>query len=129
MTEDGGIWRQRYELAREAMQLAEREQREFAGELVRAINRLSIAAEGRDALLDLELQDLRAFLKLKNLSRDVLASKLDVLDERVRELTRRALEPDPRLREAIELLIDQIKASPAPRETQRAAEALRRELG
>ncbi|MFM7784522.1 MAG: hypothetical protein ACKPE6_07760, partial [Gammaproteobacteria bacterium] len=96
---------------------------------MRAINRLSIAAEGRDALLDLELQDLRAFLKLKNLSRDVLASKLDVLDERVRELTRRALEPDPRLREAIELLIDQIKASPAPRETQRAAEALRRELG
>lgn len=128
MAEEGGIWRQRYELAREAMQIAEKEQRDFAAELVRAINRLSVAAEGRDVELDRELEDIRALLKLKTLSREVLASKLDVLDERVREFTRRSLEPDPRMREAIELLLDQVTTSAPRRETQRAAESLRREL-
>jgi diguanylate cyclase len=128
MAEEGGIWRQRYETAREAMQIAEKEHREFAAELVRAVHRLSIAAEGRDEALDGELQGLRALVKLKDLSRDVLASKLDLLDEHVRELTRKTLEPDPRLREAIEVLLDQVTASAPRRETQRAAESLRREL-
>ncbi len=128
MAEDSSAWKQRYEFALEAIERTARDHREFTQELVRALNRLSLACEGQDHELDIELRELRAFLRLKTLSREVLASKLDVLEERLRELGRRERKLDARLERAISTLLDQVEASQPPRETQRASQVLRREL-
>ena len=78
MAEDASAWKQRYELALEAIERTARDNRDFTQELVRALNRLTLACEGQDSSLDVELRELRAFLRLKALSREVLASKIDV---------------------------------------------------
>ncbi len=97
-------------------------------ELVRGLNRLTLACEGQDHELDIELRELRAFLRMKTLSREVLSSKLDVLEERLRRSGRREKKTDGRLDSAIATLIDQVEASKPPRVTQRAAQVLRKEM-
>ena len=128
MAEDASAWKQRYELALEAIERTARDNREFTQELVRALNRLTLACEGQDAELDMELRELRAFLRLKTLSREVLASKVDVLEDRLRDSARRERTVDTRLKNAITTLLDQVDTSKPPRETQRAAQLLRKEL-
>ena len=128
MAEDASAWKQRYELALEAIERTARDNREFTQELVRGLNRLTLASEGQDHELDIELRELRAFLRMKALSREVLSSKLDVLEERLRELSRRDRNIDPRLESAITTLLDQVDTGKQPRETQRASQLLRKEL-
>ena len=128
MAEDASAWKQRYELALEAIERTARDNREFTQELVRGLNRLTLASEGQDHELDIELRELRAFLRMKALSREVLSSKLDVLEERLRELSRRDRKIDPRLESAITTLLDQVDTGKQPRETQRASQLLRKEL-
>ena len=128
MAEDASAWKQRYELALEAIERTARDNREFTQELVRGLNRLTLASEGQDHELDIELRELRAFLRMKALSREVLSSKLDVLEERLRELSRRDRNIDPRLESAITTLLDQVDSGKQPRETQRASQLLRKEL-
>jgi len=128
MAEDASAWKQRYELALEAIERTARDNREFTQELVRGLNRLTLASEGQDHELDIELRELRAFLRMKALSREVLSSKLDVLEERLRELSRRDRKIDHRLESAITTLLDQVDTGKQPRETQRASQLLRKEL-
>ena len=128
MSEESASWKQRYEFALEAIERNAKDHRDFTQELVRALNRLSLAAEGQDAELDHELHDLRAFLRLKTLSRDVLASKLDVLEEQLRAVARREQVIDKRVETAISTLLDQVEAARPGRETVRAAQLLRREM-
>ena len=127
MSDENASWKQRYEFALEAIERNAKDHREFTQELVRALNRLSLAAEGQDPELDHELRDLRAFLRLKTLSRDVLASKLDVLEEQLRTVARRE-HTDKRIETAINSLLDQVEAARPGRETVRAAQLLRREM-
>ena len=129
MAEDSSAWKQRYELALEAIERTARDNREFTQELVRGLNRLTLACEGQDHELDVELRELRAFLRMKALSREVLSSKLDVLEERLRKSGRREKKTDGRLDSAITTLIDQVEGSKPPRATQRAAQLLRKEMG
>ena len=128
MSDENASWKQRYEFALEAIERNAKDHRDFTQELVRALNRLSLAAEGQDPELDHELRDLRAFLRLKTLSRDVLASKLDVLEEQLRTVARRDHAIDKRLATAINSLLDQVEAVRPGRETLRAAQLLRREM-
>jgi diguanylate cyclase len=128
MAEDASAWKQRYELALEAIERTARDNREFTQELVRGLNRLTLASEGQDHELDIELRELRAFLRMKALSREVLSSKLDVLEERLRELSRSDRKIDHRLESAITTLLDQVDTGKQPRETQRASQLLRKEL-
>jgi diguanylate cyclase len=128
MPDENASWKQRYEFALEAIERNAKDHRDFTQELVRALNRLSLAAEGQDPELDHELRDLRAFLRLKTLSRDVLASKLDVLEEQLRTVARREHGIDKRIETAINSLLDQVEAARPGRETVRAAQLLRREI-
>jgi diguanylate cyclase len=128
MSDENASWKQRYEFALEAIERNAKDHREFTQELVRALNRLSLAAEGQDPELDHELRDLRAFLRLKTLSRDVLTSKLDVLEEQLRTVARREHATDKRIETAITGLLDQVEAARPGRETVRAAQLLRREM-
>ena len=128
MSDENASWKQRYEFALEAIERNAKDHRDFTQELVRALNRLSLAAEGQDPELDHELRDLRAFLRLKTLSRDVLASKLDVLEDQLRTVARREHGIDKRIETAINSLLDQVEAARPGRDTVRAAQLLRREM-
>lgn len=128
MAESPEMWKQRYEFSVETQERLARDHRELVQQLARALNRISLACEGQDPALDAELQGLRAFLRLKTLSTDVLASKIDVVEERLRDLEQRQRFGDPRVREALELLLGQINAAKPPRDTARAAANLAKEL-
>lgn len=128
MAESSEMWKQRYEFSVETQERLARDHRELVQQLARALNRISLACEGQDPALDAELQGLRAFLRLKTLSTDVLASKIDVVEERLRGLEQRQRFGDPRVREALELLLGQINAAKPPRDTARAAANLAKEL-
>ena len=128
MAESPEMWKQRYEFSVETQERLARDHRELVQQLARALNRISLACEGQDPALDAELQGLRAFLRLKTLSTDVLASKIDVVEERLRGLEQRQRFGDPRVREALELLLGQINAAKPPRDTARAAANLAKEL-
>jgi len=128
MAESPEMWKQRYEFSVETQERLVRDHRELVQQLARALNRISLACEGQDPALDAELQGLRAFLRLKTLSTDVLASKIDVVEDRLRALEQRQRFGDPRVREALELLLGQINAAKPPRDTARAAAKLAKEL-
>ena len=83
-------WKARYLLALETQERLEHEHEERERELARAVNRISLACEGQEQELDVQLAGLRDFLrKGRSVSTAVLASKIDVVDERIRLLEER----------------------------------------
>ena len=121
-------WKARYLLALETQERLEHEHEERERELARAVNRISLACEGQEQELDVQLAGLRDFLrKGRSVSTAVLASKIDVVDERIRLLEERNKLSESAAAAAVDALLAQLALEELPGGLRRRIASLRRE--
>jgi len=120
-------WKARYLLALETQERLEQEHEERERQLARAVNRISLACEGQEQELDVQLAGLRDFLrKGRSLPTPVLASKIDVIDERIRMLEDRSRNTESAAAAAIDALLTGMAVEELPGAIKRRIAALRR---
>lgn len=120
-------WKARYLLALETQERLEQEREERERQLARAVNRISLACEGQEQELDVQLAGLRDFLrKGRALPTPVLASKIDVIDERIRMLEDRSRNTESAAAAAIDALLAGLAVEELPGAIKRRIASLRR---
>jgi len=120
-------WKARYLLALETQERLEQEHEERERQLARAVNRISLACEGQEQELDVQLAGLRDFLrKGRALPTPVLASKIDVIDERIRMLEDRSRNTESAAAAAIDALLAGLAVEELPGAIKRRIASLRR---
>jgi diguanylate cyclase len=121
-------WKARYLLALETQERLEHEHEERERELARAVNRISLACEGQEQELDVQLAGLRDFIrKGRSLPIAILASKIDVVDERIRLLEERNKGTESAAAAAVDALLSQLTFDELPGGLKRRIASLRRQ--
>jgi len=121
-------WKARYLLALETQERLAHEHEERERELARAVNRISLACEGQEQELDGQLAGLRDFIrKGRSLPIAILASKIDVVDERIRLLEERSKYTETAAAAALDALLSRLALDELPGGIKRRIASLRRE--
>ena len=129
MAENGEHWKQRYLSAQAEAEREAREHRDMSQQLVRAVVRVTLACDGMDPALDTEFDGLRKLLRLgKTVSASVLSSKIDVIEDCLRNLDNKAPQVTNGVADELDELAQHLRSTNPPRDLARRIDAFRRQV-
>ncbi len=129
MAESTEHWKQRYLSAQAEAEREAREHRDMSQQLVRAVVRVTLACDGMDPALDAEFDGLRKLLRLgKAVSAGVLSSKIDVIEDCLRNLDNKAPQAANGVAEELDELAQHLHSTHPPRDLARRIDAFRRQV-
>ncbi len=129
MAESTEHWKQRYLGAQAEAEREAREHRDMSQQLVRAVVRVTLACDGMDPALDTEFDGLRKLLRLgKAVSAGVLSSKIDVIEDCLRNIDKKAPQTANGVADELDELAQHLHSTNPPRDLARRIDAFRRQV-
>ncbi|MBK6286164.1 MAG: diguanylate cyclase [Pseudomonadales bacterium] len=129
MAESIEQWKQRYLSAQAQAEREACEHRDMSQQLVRAVVRVTLACDGMDPALDAEFDGLRKLLRLgKSVSASVLASKIDVIEDCLREVDKKVPAAANGVADELDELAGHLRSTNPPRDLARRIDAFRRQV-